>query len=259
MAFKKKLLSFLRLFLMALVLMAAALVSAIGTIRLSMQEPEATLPPLVGLTVEEAQQQLVPLQVQVKVEEELYSEQWEAGRIISQIPRAGNQVKMGQRAYVLVSLGEQKSPVPNLVGKRSRAAEITLFQRGLTPGKKGRVAKPGTEAGQVLAQEPLPTQGKAHGPAVSLLVSRGENLRSYLAPNFVGRTVGEARKALEDAGLPQPSLTFRTLENSREDTILSQVPRPGARVGEHNIFEFQVATRSPQAPESSGMGPAGRP
>ena len=112
MAFKKKLLSFLRLFLMALVLMAAALVSAIGTIRLSMQEPEATLPPLVGLTVEEAQQQLVPLQVQVKVEEELYSEEWEAGRIISQIPRAGNQVKMGQRVYVLVSLGEQKAPFP---------------------------------------------------------------------------------------------------------------------------------------------------
>ena len=96
---------------MALVLIAAALVSAIGTIRLSMREPEATLPPLTGLTVDQAQQQLVPLQVQVKVEEELYSQEWEAGRIISQIPSAGNQVKTGQRVYVLVSFGGPEKPL----------------------------------------------------------------------------------------------------------------------------------------------------
>ena len=51
MAFKKRFLNLLRLCLMALVLVAATLVSAIGTIRLSMREPEATLPPTPGETI----------------------------------------------------------------------------------------------------------------------------------------------------------------------------------------------------------------
>jgi len=259
MAFKKRFLNLLRLCLMALVLIAAALVSAIGTIRLSMREPEATLPPLTGLTVDQAQQQLLPLQVQVKVEEELYSQEWEAGRIISQIPSAGNQLKTGQRVYVLVSLGAQKSPIPNLVGKRFRAAEITLFQHDLTPGEEGRVEKAGTEVGQVLAQEPLPTQGQAHGPVVSLLVSRGENPRSYLAPDFVGGTLAQVRKAVAEAGLPQPSLTYLTRKDILENTILSQVPHPGARVGARTIFELQVATRSERSVETGRSGPDGRP
>ena len=99
----------IKLMLLALVLVSAAVLSAIGTIRLSLQNSEATVPKLVGLSVEEGQELLRPYRMQVKVEDELYSEQWKAGQIISQAPSAGSKTKMGQSAYVLVSLGKKRS------------------------------------------------------------------------------------------------------------------------------------------------------
>ena len=245
MALKNKFLSILRLLLMCLILTAVTLVSAIGTIRLSMnmKGSEATLPSLRGLTVSQAQQQLISLQVQVKVEDEIYDQEFKTGHIISQIPLAGNKIKIGQRVYVLVSLGEQKSPVPNLVGMRFRAAEITLLRHDLTANKKGQVEKTGTEVGQILAQEPLPTQGFANSPIVSLLVSHGAGLQSYLAPDLVGTNLTKARRVIMNSGLPQPSVTYLTRKDAIENLILAQIPLPGAKIGARTIFELQVATK----------------
>ena len=243
MALKNKFLNILRLLLMFLILTAVTLVSAIGTIRLSMKGSEATLPSLRGFTVSQAQQQLLALQVQVKVEDEIYDQELETGHIISQIPLAGNKVKIGQRVYVLVSLGEQKSPVPNLVGMRFRAAKITLLRHDLTARKKGQVEKTGTEVGQILAQEPLPTQEFANSPTVSLLVSHGAGLQSYLAPDLIGKSLTKVRRVITNSGLPQPSLTYLTRKDAIENSILAQIPLPGAKIGARTIFELQVATQ----------------
>ncbi len=231
--------------LLALVLVSAAVLSAIGTIRLSLRNLEDTIPALVGLSVEEGQELLRPYRIEVKVEDQLYSEQWEAGRIISQAPSAGSKVKMGQSAYVLVSLGKQTVPIPNLVGKTLRAGQITLFQRNLTLGEVARVYSSGSQANQVLAQEPASTHLGAHRPNVSLLVSLGENPTSFLATDFIGRSLQQAEADLENSGLPKASVTLEFTQATSEGRVLAQIPLPGAKVGRHALFEFRVSTHSP--------------
>ena len=271
MLLKQRIFDALKILLLGMVLISAALLSAIATIRLTLKSPEATLPDLVGMEIQEAVKLARGEGIEIRVEEELYSEEREAGQILSQAPAAGSRLKVGQHAYVLVSRGPQKTPIPNLVGMGLRAAELTLLQRGLKSGEIAEVWDSGTEAGQVLAQEPPPEEREASGPTVSLLVSRGKPPEGYLAPNFVGQSIENAKEALERSGLPSAEINFNYRaapyrkavdqgpdqgeDEAIEATILSQIPLPGARIGSHTVFVFEVLGPPPTPSHSERARP----
>ena len=57
-----------------------------------------------------------------------------AGRIVSQVPPPGEQVRRGWRVRVAESMGPQRVVIPNLIGGSERAAEINIRRRGLEMG-----------------------------------------------------------------------------------------------------------------------------
>ncbi len=230
-----------RLFLLFTVLVAIALVSAITTIRLTIQGRQETMPNLMALKVDAAQRITSGLGLELKVEDKLYSTQVPANQIVSQIPPPGIRIKEGQHVHVIVSLGPPRVTVPNLVGTSVRAARITAVQRGLTVGEVAAVHWPGAQADQVVVQDPPSSTAEVHSPAVNFLVSLGEQPAAYLCPSFVGKSISETRRALEQAGFKVGPVTPIPTDATAKGTILGQSPAPGNKVLQNTVFSFEVA------------------
>jgi eukaryotic-like serine/threonine-protein kinase len=229
-----------RLFLMFTVLVAVALVSAITTIRLAIRGHQATVPDLTGVPVEKAQRALTSLGLGMDVEDKLYS-QYPANQVVSQVPASGTTIKTGQHVHVLVSLGLMQANVPDLVGTSVRAARIVALQSGLTVGDVAMVHEQGTPADQIMAQDPPPASTSVRSPAVNLLVSLGNQPAAYVCPSFVGRSIKDVRQDLEKAGIPIGQVTSVPAAPAPSNTILSQSPSPGSKIGPDTVVSFQIA------------------
>lgn len=240
-----------RLFALFTVMVAVALISAITTIRVTIRGHQLTTPNLVGVSLDTAQRITSGIGLDLKVEDKLFSGQYPANQIISQVPPRGTRVKLGQHIHVLVSLGPPRVTVPALVGDTVRAAQITAVQRGLTVGDVAAVHWPGSEADYVVAQDPPPAKTDVQSPAVNILISLGGSPVAFMCPSFVGRPLDEARRAVEKAGfkigqvIPVPIPQGGTAVN----TILSQTPQAGSKIEPETVFTFQVAAPpQPMAP-----------
>ncbi len=264
MGLRERIRNLFRLLLLLTVLLAVALISAITTIRFTIQGRQENLPNIRGVTLEQAQRIASTLGVGLKVEDKLFDAKYPAGQIVSQEPPPGTRIKVGQHIHVLVSLGPPQVVVPNTVGSSLRAARITAVQRGLAVGDVAAIHWPGSEPDQILAQDPPPSTADVRSPALNLLVSLGEPAAAYLCPSFVGKPLAEARRAIEKAGFTVGEVSSIPAAASPKDTILTQSPPPGSKIGPDAVFSFQVASGEappavPAAAESNSGGAPPQP
>jgi beta-lactam-binding protein with PASTA domain len=229
-----------RVFLMFSVLVAVGLISTITTIRIAIRGHVATVPDLTGVPADKAERTLSSLGLGMDVEDKLYS-QYPAEAVVSQVPASDTRIKTGQHVHVLVSLGPMQASIPNLLGTSVRAARIVALQRGLTVGDVASVYAPDAPADEILAQDPSPENTSVRSPAVNLLVSLGAQPPAYVCPSFVGRPLNSARADLEKASIKVGQVNPMPVMGVAPNTVLSQTPIPGSKIGPDTVFNFQVA------------------
>ncbi len=230
----------LRLFFLAAVLMTVAVVSAITTIKLTVHGRQETLPSLVGMPVDQAQNLVRGMGLALDVEDRLYSDKIPPNAVVSQMPAAGTSIKAEQVVHVLLSLGPQKVSVPDLVGRSLRAARITAVERGLTIGNVAWLYWPTDQPNQVVAQDPPPATTDLQSPAVNFLVSNGPLPVAYLCPSFLGKPIGVVQAQLQQSGFQNIQVTQVQAPGSQPGDILQQLPLPGSKVSLDTVFAFQV-------------------
>ena len=199
--------SFFRLVLLALVLLVVALMSALTAMRLAIHGREVSVPDLVGRTPADARRIAEDSGLQVEVERQYYSATVAEGRILSQLPPAGTQVRRGWQVRVAESLGPQRVEIPNLLGQTERAAEINIRRRGLDVGAVAEIPMPGSPAEQILSQSPPPNASGIASPKISLLVSGETPAQALVMPSFVGQPLGSVTLAVQDSGLRVGTIT----------------------------------------------------
>ena len=159
-----------------------------------------TVPPIQGLSVENATQLLAPLGLQLVILEVRNDPLVPLNQIITQEPLANEQVRSGSAVSVVVSGGTGGSNIPNIEGQVSSAAEqllksspynfvITITAEPSATVEKGRAIRTDPGIGT-----PLPA-----GSAIVLIVSSGSP--TVVVPDVVGKTEGEAQSTLNAAGL----------------------------------------------------------
>ena len=246
--------SFLRLVLLALVLLVVALVSALTAMRLAVHGREVIVPELLGKTPAEARRIAERSELQMEVERQYYSPHVPEGRILSQLPPAGTQVRRGWRIRVAESLGPQRVQIPNVLGQSERAANLNIGRRGLDVGAIARMPTPGALPDQVLSQAPPPNASGVSAPKISLLVSQPAPPPAFVMPNFVGQPLGSVTLALQEAGFrlgsvtvappPEPSPAAPTpapwSPPPPASIIVSQSPLPGEKVSAGTAVDFAV-------------------
>src|ERR1041384_6655540 len=198
--------AFFRFVLLALVLVIVAMASALTAMRIAIHGREVIVPKLVGLTPAQAERLALQNGLLIDVENRFYSTAVPEGRILSQSPQPGAKVRRGWRVRLAESLGAQHVVIPDLVGDSPRSAEINLRRRGLEPGTMAYTALPEAQAEQVVAQSPPPAAVDVASPKVNLLFAAPEETPAYVMPSLVGRTVADASRIIQKAGLKVAAL-----------------------------------------------------
>jgi len=241
--------SFFRILLLGLVLVIVALISALTSMRFAIHGRQVSVPKLVGLTPDEAGRTAEDLGLSLRVDRQFYSPNIPAGRIVSQTPDAGAQVRRGWRVLVAESLGPMRVSPPDVVGQSERAAAINIRRRGLQVGEEAAVSAPGKDAGTVIAQSPPANSTSVTSPNVSLLTSGPPQQQAYVMPSFVGSPLASATRALGNARIHVGSVTAAPdvpgdaaplAPIGPASIILSQTPAPGQRVQEGQPVNFEV-------------------
>jgi eukaryotic-like serine/threonine-protein kinase len=199
--------SFVRFVLLALMLLVVALVSMLTAMRLAVHGREVAVPDLVGKTPVEARRILEDSGLQMEVERQYYSASVPEGKIISQLPPAGTQLRRGWQIRVSQSLGPQRVAIPNLIGQSEHAADISILRRGLEIGAVTRIELSDNSPGQVLSQAPTANASSVSAPKINLLITDAAQPQAFAMPSFVGRSLGTALQALQDAGFRLGTVT----------------------------------------------------
>ncbi|HXZ80972.1 MAG TPA: PASTA domain-containing protein [Terriglobales bacterium] len=185
---------------LGLVLISVAVLSALTAMRLAIHGGEVSVPNFVRMASKEAERAAQAKGLLLQMEGKFYSPDVAEGQIMSQVPPAGSKVRRGWRVQLAVSLGPQRSTIPDVVGESMRAAELNLRQRGLELGTVAVIALPGISPDEIAAQSPA-ANAQVASPKVSLLVGAPELPEALVMPNFVGRPLVEAAAAIEAGGL----------------------------------------------------------
>jgi len=252
--------NFLKRFFAALsvlmVLVAAALLSAVTTMHFAIHGAEVKIPALKGMTVAEARSQAAGLGLNLDVDNRYYSSDVAAGHILTQSPPPGSVVRREWHVRVSESLGPQKVDVPDTVGADARVAALRLRRAGLQVGVTAKMPFAGAEDGTVLAQDPpAHSQGIAQ-PSVNILVAASDNTApdGYVMPDMAGLPVIAAVDQLTKIGLKVDTPTYVDLNPQPVGTgtapptppippgsVIAQQPLAGARVDQNTIIKIIAA------------------
>jgi beta-lactam-binding protein with PASTA domain len=240
--------SFFRMVLLALVLLVVALISALTAMRLAIHGHEVSVPDFVGKSPAVARMIAEQTGLDLNVERQYYSATVQEGKILSQLPPAGSQVRQGWQVRVAESLGPQRVAIPNVIGQSERAANINIHRRGLDVGAIAQMQLPDAQDGQVLAQAPPPNASSVSDPKISLLIAASPQPQALVMPNFVGQPLGTASQTVQDAGfhlgtvtaVPSVEGSATTPQPSPASMVVSQNPAAGEKVLAEAAVNFEV-------------------
>jgi serine/threonine-protein kinase len=190
---------------------------------------QARVPDIVGATLEEAQVLIEGrgLVMGTPVEQPT-TDADEIGIVLSQDPAFNTTVEPGSTVTPTVGVEPEPVTVPaNLVGMTQEEAEAAIVAAGLTVGEVTPDEDSDEEPGTVTATDPASGEQVPPGTAVNLAVARAPEL--VAVPSVIGRSLEDARAAIEGAGLVLGNVESRESDRPQNE-VLETDPAGGTEV-----------------------------
>lgn len=124
-----------------------------------------------------------------------------AGTILEQDPKAGDKIEIGAEIIIYIPGSNSGIEIPeSIIGENFSTAELELKALGFTPvivkEKNDEV-----EVGTIIRTDPRAGEKAAVGSGITLYVATNDDFEPIDVPDLMGKTVWEAREALEAVGL----------------------------------------------------------
>ena len=226
---------------MVAILMVAGIVSAITAMRFAIHGREVEVPMLAGKTKDEAEQLLKNRGLKLKVSSSRFSPEVAEGRVLSQIPSSGTKMKVDRTVKVLLSLGQQRFAVPNLLGNSLRAAQLTLAQRRFTLGNTLYTHMPDGEAATVVYQSPKPGTQEGSDPSVNILISLGPPAQYFIMPDLIGKPAEIVSARARNEGFHLGKVNYRKYPGVEPGVVIQQKPQAGYRLTKSDVLFLDVS------------------
>lgn len=156
------------------------------------------VPNVIGMVYEDAEQELIRAGFRAERGETRNHAASPVGTVLEQNPAPGERELAGETITLVVSGGQRAGTVPNVVGMPRADAEIAIEGAGYSVGEI--TEQPSTVVrGEVIGTRPRGGERVPQPGTVSLIVSAGTDAAPV--PDVVGRSLDEARAAIEAAGL----------------------------------------------------------
>ncbi len=222
---------FLRFVLRALILIVVFLAAFLISMRFAIHGRQTTVPKIVGLSQSQAEKQLGDHGLVLDQGDRYFSSDVPPGRVMSQVPAAGIQVRRGWHVRVAESMGPQRVVIPNLIGDSERAAEINIRRRGLDLGSVADAIVPNAPPDQIIAQSPPANAINVSEPKISILMAAVADPPSFVMPDLVGMSEDDAINLAVNAGLHVPNInTQQAPAQPANGAQPAQAVAPGTRM-----------------------------
>jgi len=198
------------------------------------------VPNLVGKSLPEAQETISKLNLVSNKTGEQYNDKFLPNTVISQIPKPGTEVKAGRYIYMIVSKGQETTPVPYLIGKSLREAKIMLTRKGLQVGEVQFVGSDSIGTDTIISQNIQSGRDVSTGTSINLIVSKGPE-SAIKVPSLIGVSLSEANALLKESSLNLGSIAFEKSETFMVNTIISQSPRQGELVPKNSVINVVLS------------------
>ncbi len=183
--------------------------------------------------------------IQVIVQKWEHNDDYPAGQIIYQSPKAGERHKSGTRVYVIVSLGPEDRVMTDLIDRDVEVAEQLLNNLDLNLNIKIVESKSDEFAiGRVIKTIPVEGATLKQGQTVTLYVSTGGSTTAVV-PEVTGRNQQTAEEMLNDAGFYNISIV-EEYSSEPEGTVTGQSIKGGSRVDVTAQIKLYVAIPEPE-------------
>lgn len=210
---------------------------------------EPVMPDLSGLTEDTALKALKPWNLKVEVlEETVYSEEVEEGKIAAQSVKAGTTIPEDAKLIqVKLSKGSEYAEVPALTGMSQseaiEAAENLGFVVETTEAYSDTIA-----SGEVMEQDLAANEKEKIGSTITLTVSKGPE--KVAVPNVVGWWQSEAQPKLENLGFVVSIVSEYNEWNDR-GIVLSQSVTDSAVPGTTITLCISLGSQYPKEEETT--------
>lgn len=202
---------------------------------------EIEVPNLKGMTYEQAEEMLADRGLAIKEGDHVYSDEYGAGEIVAQDPKAHSKVKEDTVVTVDVSIGASDGEVPYVVGMDKDEAKKIIEEVGFKFG--GVTEETSTEPeGKVLNQTPEAGSEAAVGSEVSIVVSNGQGKVQVPVPDLKGCTEEEAKAKLADQGLQLGGVSYESSRTYSKDVVMDQSYAAGNYVDQGTSVDIVIST-----------------
>jgi beta-lactam-binding protein with PASTA domain len=227
--------------LMVAILSVAGILSALTAMRFAIRGREVTVPPVIGKTEDEAARILESSGLVLKVSSKRFSPEVPEGHVLEQIPPMGTRLKSNRTVKVLLSLGQRRFPVPNLLGSSLRAAQLTLNQRRLTLGNTLYAHTSAGDPSTVAYQSPGPGTQEGSDPSVNILISLGPPSEYFIMPDLIGKPADLVASRARVEGFHVGKINFRKYPGVEPGVVIQQKPQAGYRLSKSDIILLDVS------------------
>lgn len=215
-----------------------------------------TVPDVRRLDAAQARRQLSRAELDVVFADSLPNPQVPRGAVVAQSPLPGQEVGPGSRVRLILSSGRERRTIPQVTTLSREHAVKLLEASGFrvvvqeTPSPRA--------AGRVVGTQPAAGATVAVPAAVRLLVSAGPPM--VAVPSLAGLFEGEARAALQAAGLRMGEVERVFQLGDAEGAVLGQVPAAGDSSRMGSAVSLRVVTHQlPGVPVPGAVDPAPAP
>jgi eukaryotic-like serine/threonine-protein kinase len=227
--------------LMVAILGVAGIVSALTAMRFAIRGREVEVPSLTGKTADQAKEILTRNGLVFKPASSRFSSEVPEGHILDQIPPPGTRLKVNRTVKVLLSLGERRFAVPNLVGTSLRAAQLTLAQRKLALAKTLYAHTSEGEPSTVVYQWPKPGTQEGSDPSVNIFISLGPPAEYFIMPDLIGKSADLAGSRARNEGFRIGKINYRKYPGVESGVVIQQKPQAGYRLSKSDLILLDVS------------------
>jgi serine/threonine-protein kinase len=202
------------------------------------------VPPVVGLTLEAARQDIIEAGLEVGNVTERPDPDFDEGIVIESNPVAGVEIGSANPVHLVVSSGPEEVTVPEVTDMSERDAITELTRLGLLFNVDEEFSD-SVARGIVIRQDPAAGTEAIVGDTVLLVVSLGPE--PVEVPNLSNMTEQEARQALESRNLVinVSNSTQPVADPAQDGRVVNQVPSAGTTVDQGDTVTVTLGEYTP--------------
>lgn len=212
------------------------------------------VPPVVGLTLPEAEQAITDAGLEVGDVEERPDADLAEGVVIASSPVAGVEIGPSIPVDLIVSTGPEEVVVPDVTDESERDATAELTELGLRVTVNEEYDDAVLE-GNVIRTEPAAGETLFSGDTVLLIVSLGRP--PVTVPDLGGMTESEATQALSNVGLVirVSNTTVPVADQAQDGLVIDQVPGPNTTANEGDTVTVTLGVYTPPPTTTTTLPP----